>query len=124
MVRFFVFMLLLAAILSGCGGGGDSVSGEPQDGSIQVRNEIQYATKVSYIYDNQPFSYTVEPGETKEISRLIRGGTKLVLKLEVGFSDTTAHAEAEVTMDGNITIRITGAQYHGRVQYEVVGSVS
>lgn len=123
MRRLGVGMCLLMSLLGGCGGE-KGLSAGPQDGSLWLRNEIQYATKVSYVYKDEPFSFTVEPGESKEISGLLEGGTKLVLKLEVGFLDTTAYAEAEITIDGNITVRITGAQYHGRVQYEVVGSIS
>lgn len=123
MTRFFVVLLFLVPILSGCGGGKESTSSEPQDGSILLRNDIQYAATVSYLYNNEPFSYVVEPGETKEISGLIKGGTKVVLRLEVGIGDTTPSVEVEVTLDGNITIRIIGAQYAGRVQYEIIGGI-
>ena len=118
--------LTLAWIFFGCGGDSSSTSAFMEDGRIFVEN--QTSGGIWYTIRDHDSETVIAEGEieantTREITRdPIKGGTRITLRL-VARLGTTNSAELDLTMDGNVTVRVpnTGTWGSGHLPAEIVG---
>jgi len=119
---FFGAALGLCWMLVGCGGGGGA--GPSDTGRIFVRNDSKATVDVvAYIHGEQGEVQTeVPPGETKDVTQVdLKNGTVVRLHLKArsspddtrGYHHFQPEAIVEVTVRGNITIRVTGPLIFG-----------
>lgn len=127
----FVFsMILMVILLVGCGGGSNTGSSSFQDGRIEVLNIVnepgsrKVPMHVSYVDKaGETIETVIGVGEQKLVTGddILEGGTmvKLVFRPEM---NCHVVAEKEVTIDGNIVVRIPyiGPCGSGVVTIEVV----
>jgi len=109
----------------GCGDGGTTAdSGVAAEGRIFIWNNTDKAPAglsggsiiASYMDENEGFlEIAVPKGEKKELTvNPLPGGTKVTVALKTGGDVSgSASGEAEVTIDGNVTIRIIGVRGWG-----------
>ena len=110
------------ALLMGRGGGTSQGVRTMEDGKVIVRNETPHQIQAT-VYEGtegNPVETIVESNETKEISGVIPGGTKVEVILE-----PVVHvrwpSKINVTIDGNVMIRVLNVAYEGPIQYEITG---
>ncbi len=118
----------LCWMLIGCGGGG---TGPSDTGRIFVRNDSKAIVDVVvYIHGEQgEIRSEVPPGETRDVAQAdLKNGTVVRLHLKArsspddprGYHHFQPEATVEVTVQGNITIRITGPLKFGSpLPYEI-----
>ena len=112
---------LLGLLLIDCGGS-TSGSRAMQDGKVIVRNETAYQLQATVYQsaESDPVQTLVESGETKEVSEVIPGGTTVEVVLE-----PVVHvrwpSNIQLTIDGNMMIRVLKVAYNGPMQYEITG---
>lgn len=103
-------------------GSSSTTSSGSEEGRISVRNQTSYAARVSGEYEGTTIPQMwIQPGETKGISETIPGGTTVRLLLEVDLpGDVMPHVNAELTINGNMTVVIIGAS-NVVVEYQITG---
>lgn len=114
--------LTVAVGLLGCGGDSGIKTRTQRDGRIYFRNEIQFDVEVEYFNEEaQEVIKTVVPsGESMEISQaILTGGTKVNVKFSM-LGTTRVSRTAEVTIDGDRTVRLYGFAVQGEVRFEVI----
>lgn len=130
-VKFLALLLMLTVILlTGCGGGSKTGSSSSRDGRIEVLNIVNESGStrvpmhVSYVNNaGETIETVVEVGEQKLVTGndILEGGTtvKLVFRPQM---NCYVVAEKEVSIDGNIIVRIPyiGPCGSGVVTIEVV----
>ena len=121
----FGTILAVGMIALGCGDGGTTTSsGVAAEGRILIWNDTDNPPEglsggsiiASYMDENEGFVKIAVPmGEKKELTvNLLPGETKVTVDIKTGGDVRgTAHGEAEVTIDGNVTIHIIGVQGWG-----------
>ena len=122
-VSIIVAILCFSVIfLIGCGGGGSKGVRTMEDGKVIVRNETPHEIQAT-VYEGtggDPIETIVESNQTKEISGVLPGGTKVEMILE-----PVVHvrwpSKINVTIDGNVMIRVLSVAYEGPIQYEITG---
>ena len=130
-MRYVCIALAIGLLATGCGGGGKGSTGPGDTGRIFVRNESRAVLEVSYVDEELGLiETTLQPGETKEVSQAeLKNGTTVKVKLEaLGSPDDVAgnyhhhpESEVELTIQGNVTIRVTGPLvFGGKVPYEIM----
>lgn len=122
-VSIIVAILCFSVIfLIGCGGGGSKGVRTMEDGKVIVRNETTHEIQAT-VYEGtggDPIETIVESNQTREISGVLPGGTKVEVILE-----PVVHvrwpSKINVTIDGNVMIRVLSVAYEGPIQYEITG---
>lgn len=118
--------LVLVWIILGCGGGASTTSAFMEDGRIFVENQTNWGVLYTILDHDSETVITegnVEANTKKEITvDPIKGGTRITLRL-VARHGTTNSAELELTIDGNITVRVpnTGTWGSGHLPTEIIG---
>jgi len=97
-----------------------------EDGRIFVENQTNWGVLYTILDHDSETVITegnVEANTKKEITvDPIKGGTRITLRL-VARHGTTNSAELELTIDGNITVRVpnTGTWGSGHLPTEIIG---
>lgn len=109
--------------LSSCGGSSATKSVAFEDGRVRLRNETngRYEVQVFESETDNPVMTEVKANETKDVSHTIKGGTKITVRIR-GYSGGGATVkEIPITINGNVTIRITSIAIEGPFTYEITG---
>lgn len=101
--------LVLAWIFLGCGGGSSNTSISMEDGRIFVENQTNGGILYTIVdHDSKAViaEGNIDANMTKEITTdPIKGGTRITLRLVTRIR-TTNSAELNLTIDGNVTVRV------------------
>jgi len=130
-MRYIWMALAIGVLVAGCGGGSKGTTGPQDTGRIFVRNESRAILEVSYVNEELGrIQTTIPPGETKEVSQAeLQNGTTVKVKLKAlsspddsqGYTHAQPESEVELTIQGNVTIRVTGPLvFGGKVPYEIM----
>ena len=130
-MRYIWVALAIGVLVMGCGGGSTGTAGPQDTGRIFVRNDSRAILEVSYVNEEQGLiETTLQPGETKEVSQAeLENGTTVKVKIKALSSpdDQFGHyhhqpeSEVPLTIQGNVTIRVTGPLvFGGKVPYEIM----
>lgn len=129
------FCMIVSMVAIGqiaCGGGSSMSTKTMESGRIYIRNDTTVPFNVTYqTPDFVPVEATIAPGENKEISEEFAAGTKITVTLisqeAVGYAGDPSgqikpSVAVEVTINGNITIRIKGLGFGGSkaIEYEIM----
>ncbi len=116
-------LLLALSLFSACGGKGEGPQSY-EEGFISVGNVTKYPARVVGWYGeerNQIPEVWIDPGETRQVTDTLPGGTEVHLDLYVDLpGDVMPSTEAVITMNGNMTVVITNAS-NVVVEYTVTG---
>jgi len=127
--RYFLTAALGLWCLSGCGGEG---AGPSDTGRIFVRNDSKATVDVTaFVHGGQgEIRTSVEPGEVKDVTQMdLKNGTPVKLHLKArkspddprGWHHFQPEATVEITVRGNVTIRVTGPLMFGKpLPYEIM----
>lgn len=134
--RFAYAVCVIASMatigLMACGGGSSKSTKAAENGRIYVLNATDIPFDVTYLTpDFVPVKATVAPGEHKEVSEEFDAGTKITVTLTsqeaVGYEGDPSgrikpSVDVDVTINGNMTIRITGLRFGGSksIEYEIM----
>lgn len=113
-IRFLSIMFVVvgsAVFWTSCGGKNPTKLDVKSDGRIFVENKTTGLIKTSYFNPdmNEQIDDEVQPNEKKDVSHfVIKAGTKITVTL-IAMVGWVVDEDAEVTIDGNVTIRVTYA---------------
>lgn len=121
-----VLGLVLVWILLGCGEKSSTTSTFMEDGRIFVENQTSggvFYTLLDHDSEAVITEGNLEANTAREITTdPIKGGTRITLRL-VARIGTTNSAELDLTIDGNVTVRVpnTGTWGSGHLPTEIIG---
>lgn len=121
-MKVWMGLILVTLVLLGCGGGKSGpVSSAP--GKVIVRNETANRLKATVYAGEQgnPVEVWIDPQETKEISESLPGDTKVKVVLEGVTGGIRRPTDIELTINGNLMIRVIKVAYEGPIDYEITG---
>ena len=120
-MKLWTGLALVTLVLLGCGDGSGAVVSEP--GKIIVRNETGNKLKAT-VYAGEggdPVEVWIDPHGTSEVSESLPGGTKVQVVLEAVTGGIRRPTNIELTINGNLMIRVTNVAYEGPITYDVTG---
>lgn len=132
-IRTVRILLLLLSVWMipwlGCGGSSSTGKKVAEDGRVYMANLSTEDIRVSYFTDETGFVETVvyrfqeSQGQPVEISKgNVAGGTVLTFRLDAFNPCSGGKMDVDVTVDGNVTIRVTSAVCQsGVIIYEITG---
>jgi len=119
MDRMLFVLAFGMSLMMGCGGG--STKYTPADGRIYLWNDTSSPLQVKYLNSELGEIETeVDPGQTEDVSQaLLEGGTKVILEVTSSAYIMQILKRIEVSIDGNVTVRITKVESPNTIEYEI-----